>query len=264
MRDLAAEHRTARERGDLHALRPGVDSVDGFAVDLVGRVEPLQRLADELEIRRGLERRILRRRQSGGRLHKLAIGGLLRARVVKDLAVLRPAGGRIDAPLRRRGLHQHGAGGRAGDSHRLPEGADGGRAAGHLEPEKRVRVELVVRRRRHRGHMLERRVELLGEDHGKSGVDALPHLDLRDCEGDLAVGINAHERVRREVRVRLRREHGAEPGKGEAEDEAAACRGCGLHERATGELRAGGDRGHGLSLLQADRAACLIAARMRT
>ena len=52
MRDLAAEYRTARERGDLHARRPGVDAIDSFAVDLVGRVEPFQRLADELEIRR--------------------------------------------------------------------------------------------------------------------------------------------------------------------------------------------------------------------
>ena len=145
VRDLAAEYRTARERGDLHARRPGVDAIDGFAVDLVGRVEPFQRLADELEIRRWLQRRILRRRQPGGGLHKLAIGGLLRARIVKDLAVLRPAGGWIDAPLRRRGLNQHGPGGRAGDSQRLPEGADGGGAAGHLEPEKRVRVKLVVR-----------------------------------------------------------------------------------------------------------------------
>ncbi len=83
MRDLAAEHRAARERGDLYARRPRVDAVNGFAVDLVGRVEPFQRLADQLEIRCGLERRILRRRQSGGRLHKLAVRRLLGARVVK-------------------------------------------------------------------------------------------------------------------------------------------------------------------------------------
>jgi len=66
--------------------------------------------------------------------------------------------------------------------------------------------------------MLKRRVKLLGEDHGKGGVDALPHLDLRDCEGDLAVGLDAHERVRREIRVRLRRERGVEPGNGDAEE----------------------------------------------
>ena len=213
MRDLAAEYRAARERGDLHALGPRVDAIDGFAVDLVRRVEPFQRLADQLEIRRGLERRILRRSELGGRLRKLAVSRLLSARIVNDLAVLRPAGGRIDAPLRRRGLDQHGAGGRAGDSHRLPERADGGRAAGRLEPEQRVRVELVVRRRSDDRHVFEGRVELLGKDHGEGGVDALPHLHLRDREGDFAVRIDAHESARREIRVR---ERSAEPGNGDA------------------------------------------------
>jgi hypothetical protein len=62
MGDFAAEYGAARERGDLHACRPRVDPINGFAVDFVGRVEPFQRLADQLEIRRRLERRILRRR----------------------------------------------------------------------------------------------------------------------------------------------------------------------------------------------------------
>jgi hypothetical protein len=62
MRDLAAQDRTARERGDLHAGRPGVDAVDSFAVDFVGCIQPFQRLADEFEICRGLKRRIWRRR----------------------------------------------------------------------------------------------------------------------------------------------------------------------------------------------------------
>ena len=218
MRELAAEHWAARERGDLHARRPRVDAIDGFTVDLVGRVEPFQRLADQLEIRGRFQRRILWRRQSGSGLGKLAIGGLLGARVVKNLAVLRPAGRRSDAPLRRRGLHQHGPGGRARNPHRLPKRANGGRAAGHLEAEKRVRVELVVRRRRDRGHVFEGRIKLLCEDHGEGGVDALSHLDLRDCEGDLAVRVYAHESVWREIRARLRRERRVEPGNGEAED----------------------------------------------
>jgi hypothetical protein len=213
MRDLAAEYRAARERGDLHALGPRVNAIGGFAVDLVGRVDPFQRLADELEVRRRFQRRILRRSEFGGRLRKLAVSRLLSARIVKDLAILRPAGGRIDAPLRRRGLHEQGPGGRAGDSHRLPERADGGRAAGRLEPEQRIRVELLVRRRGQRGHLLEGRVELLGEDHGEGRVDALPHLHLRDRESDFAVRIDAHESVRREVRVR---ERSAEPGNGDA------------------------------------------------
>ena len=82
--------------------------------------------------------------------------------------------------------------------------------------------------------MLEGRIKLLGEDHGESGVDTLPHLDLRDCEGDLAVRIDAHESVRREIRVQLRRERGVEPGNGEAEDQAAARGGCRLQTSCGG------------------------------
>jgi hypothetical protein len=66
--------------------------------------------------------------------------------------------------------------------------------------------------------MLEGRIKLLGEDHGEGGVDALSHLDLRDCEGDFAVRIDAHESIRREIRGRLRSKRSAEPGNGDAED----------------------------------------------
>ena len=55
--DLAAEHRAGRERCELHAGQHRVDAVDGLAVDLVRRVEPLQRLADQHEILRVLQRR---------------------------------------------------------------------------------------------------------------------------------------------------------------------------------------------------------------
>ena len=52
-RDLAAEHRAGGEGGELHARQHGVDAVDGLAVDLVRGVQPLQRLADQPEGRRG-------------------------------------------------------------------------------------------------------------------------------------------------------------------------------------------------------------------
>ena len=53
-RRLAAEHWAARKRGDLHARRPCVDTIDGFAIDLIGRVEPFQRLAYKLETSRAI------------------------------------------------------------------------------------------------------------------------------------------------------------------------------------------------------------------
>ena len=60
--DLAAEHRACRQGRELHAGQHRVDAVDGLAVDLVRRVEALQRLADQHEVLRVLERDVLRRR----------------------------------------------------------------------------------------------------------------------------------------------------------------------------------------------------------
>ena len=57
----AAEHRAGGEGRELQAGRHGIDSVHDLAVDLVRRVEPLQRVADQFEIVDVLERRILRR-----------------------------------------------------------------------------------------------------------------------------------------------------------------------------------------------------------
>ena len=55
--DLAAEHRAGRDGREFHAGQHRVDAVDGLAVDLVRRVEALQRLADQHEILRVLQRR---------------------------------------------------------------------------------------------------------------------------------------------------------------------------------------------------------------
>ena len=57
--DLAAEDRRARDESDQHSRQLHVQAEDGLAVDLVGRVEPLGRLADEVEILGVLQRDVL-------------------------------------------------------------------------------------------------------------------------------------------------------------------------------------------------------------
>ena len=89
--DLAAEHRSMRQRCELHARQHRVDAVDGLAVDLVRRVEPLQRLADIDEILRVLERDILGRGLAARGLRQRAIGKLAAARLVRHLALRRRA-----------------------------------------------------------------------------------------------------------------------------------------------------------------------------
>jgi len=199
-RDLAAAHRALGEDGELHPGRHGVDPIDGAAVHLVGRVEPLERPADHPERLGILQRRILRQRQASRRRDELAITGLAAARLVKDAAVLRAALGCGDAPALRGGFDQSRARGGAGLAQGRPEGADGVGIAGGLHSQQGVGIELLVGRGVLEPHHPPSRVELLGEDHGNRGVGALPHLHLGHDQGDEAVGIEADEGVRREAR----------------------------------------------------------------
>ncbi len=54
----AAELRAGGESGELHAGRHDIDSVDQLAVHLLGSVEALERIADQLEGIHILERGI--------------------------------------------------------------------------------------------------------------------------------------------------------------------------------------------------------------
>jgi len=86
-----AEDRRLRECRDLHARRPSVDAIDGRAVDLRRRVEPLGRRADELEVLRPLERHVFGRRHAGGVGGKFAICGAFPRRRMQHFTALRAA-----------------------------------------------------------------------------------------------------------------------------------------------------------------------------
>jgi hypothetical protein len=47
--------------------------------------------------------------------------------------------------------------------------------------------------------LIERHLEFLGDEHGNSRLDTLPHLDLRHCQEDLAAPIDADETVWHEL-----------------------------------------------------------------
>jgi hypothetical protein len=104
-------------------------------------------------------------------------------------------------------------GGRA-QQHVLRHRADGavaiefavgrGRSAGDLQAHHRVAVD-------RRGRCVLGRdlrpvaLELLGDQHRQARPDPLPHLDVREDDGDRVVGRDAQERVhRRQRRVRVR------------------------------------------------------------
>ena len=85
--DLAAEHRAILDRRAQHAGQLDVDREDLRAVELVGGVEPLQRLAGDLPVLRVLELDRLRigRRELGGGGRDLAVADrALRGRMRDD------------------------------------------------------------------------------------------------------------------------------------------------------------------------------------
>src|ERR1700761_1337047 len=126
--DLAAEYRTCRYGRKLHAGQHRVDAIDDLAVGLAGRVETLQRLADQHKVLRIFDRNLFGRRLVARRLRQIAIGNLASAGGMQDLAIRCAAAGGLDLPLLRGGLNQHRARGCASDAERLPEGAHRGGA----------------------------------------------------------------------------------------------------------------------------------------
>jgi hypothetical protein len=86
-----AENRRLRERRDLDPRRPNVDAIDGRAVDLRRRVQPLGRRADELEVLRPLECHGFGHRHTGGVGGKLAVFGPPSRRRVQHFTALRAA-----------------------------------------------------------------------------------------------------------------------------------------------------------------------------
>ena len=87
MLHLAAEHRALGKGRELHVRHHGVDAVDGLAVGFVRRVVTFQRLADQREILRILELRLVRHRQLGGGIGELAVSERAIARGMGDLAI---------------------------------------------------------------------------------------------------------------------------------------------------------------------------------
>ncbi len=114
----AAEHRAGGEGGELHAGRHGIDAIHHFAVDLIGGVDPFERVADQFELFDVLERRIFGRRQALGAIDQRRIGEPAAARLMDGRALLGVNTGGLDFPLLRGGLNQNNA--RAG--RRLAQG----------------------------------------------------------------------------------------------------------------------------------------------
>ena len=185
--DRAPDH--ARE---AHPGTADVARVHRLPAHDAGTVHAAPVAADQPELRRALERRILGDGARGGRLDELAVAERAARRRVHHAPPLRAARAGLHAPARGGRGDQHLARRGAGLRQRKPERADAA-AAG--------RAEAGVVRPRHR--LLEKDgvdvdLELLGDDHRQRGPHALSHLGLAYGQDDPAGGVDADPRVRAE------------------------------------------------------------------
>ena len=244
----AARNRAAHHGGDQHVGKADVDPEDAGAVNLGPRVHPGKRLSDDLEVPVP-ERRLAGHLGASGLVGQLAVGGPLPGRRVDHGSGRRDALGHRNAPSARGRAPEHLPRRGARQAQRLVLGLDARAPAGELEVELRI----VVGPGGRRGddpHRLRGDLELLRDEHGEAGLDALPHLDLRADEGDAVRG-DAQERARDEGApasrgVGTRRARGPD-----LDEEPAPDRGADLEELPAGD-------GH-----RATPAARRTAARMR-
>ena len=232
--------------GIQHAGNFEVDAVERFSGDDGRVVDAVNRLADDFVIFGILE-------LDGFEIRCGKCSGFFRERAVSEGAVREgmddAAGGSLafgfrDGPGLRGGGDEHLAAGGANTAKRIPVDGSGGAASGALRAVNGfVEVGLLD------ADGLPIDVELVGDDHGEAGLDALTDFRILADDGDGAVGGDADEsggqegwngRLRR-LREKFRSDFGVEgeeesaTGDGGDTKEGATIKECSVH-RASSEI----------------------------
>ena len=193
--EFAAEHRTGGDRGIDHAGQPRIDGEPGGAVDLERRIEPRHRLADELELVRGADRRLLVELDLAGIGGERAVVEAASRRLVQYLAVGRFAFARRHVPALRGSLDQPHARAGAGLQQHLPRRAHAAAAHGRHRAVDVVVTQVARRRSVFDLDLRPVAFEFLGDNHRQRGDGALPHLLMRRANEDAAIGADGEEGV---------------------------------------------------------------------
>ena len=220
---LAAKRWAHQHARVEHARANHIDAKAGTTIRLDRPVEPLQRLADQGEGRIRLQADIGRNRPLRRGLHQFAEAGFS-TRCMTDLAACHGDFTGRHAPQVSRRANQHRPHARARLAHRHPEVFHARRAAGHHHAElthdpgghpagevldgpliigmKGQSVDCggnVVVDRIDTGvssaHLSPVGIKLIGQQHGQTGMNALPHLRLRHEHRDRAVSAQADPAV---------------------------------------------------------------------
>ena len=249
---LPAEHGRPLDGCIEHPRQSHIDTEARLPVHLLGRVEARHRLAEQVEILRVLERRILGHGERCRACRELAVTELALRRRVDHRTLLGAARRRSHSPLLRRGSHEHLARGGARLAQRLVRATY---AAAPARAHATRPARGILGRRAH-AHRCELHLELLGDDHGERCVHALSHLRLVYRDRDDAVGADVHPAVgskgcrasgsvvRGSGHVARRRPELLHEARREVERdrETGAGRGAGLQEVAAGDSRVSAHR----------------------
>ncbi|MGY3508453.1 hypothetical protein ACVIQY_001428 [Bradyrhizobium sp. USDA 3051] len=185
---LAAEHRAILDRGVQHARQLDIDAVDHGAGGLLGGVQPLHALADQLPVLGVLQLDLGRRRQLGRGLGDLAVGRGLAGRRVGNDAVGGRAFGRRHFPRLGGGLDQHHACGGTALADVVLRRADAAAAAGREIAPDALAGDALARCRIFGRDLRPVAFEFLGDELGKAGEGALAHFGAGDADDDGVVG----------------------------------------------------------------------------
>ncbi len=228
---LAAEHRRILDGDVQHAGQLDVDRINLAAVELVGGIEPLHRLAGDLPVPRIFELDALRvgLRQLGRGGGDLAVAGRAVGGGMGDHAVRDREFADRHLPFVSRRLQQHHAGGRAAAADVVLRGADAAAAAGRHVAPGALAGEVASGRDGFDRHLLPVAFEFLGDELRKAGDRALAHLRARDADDAGIVRLDGDPDVDLGRRCALRGRRLRTERHVESERQPAAC-GCGADD----------------------------------
>src|SRR5205814_8665786 len=254
---LAAEHRAILDRCVQHSRHLEVHAVDHRPVDLLRRVEALERLARDLPGLGVLERNVLGLLETRCGFGHLAVGRPASGGLVRDDARGGRALGGWNLPLVRGGLHQHHACGRAALAHILVRLAYAAAAAGREIARGALARDALARSRILDLDFTLVAVELLGDELAEAVDSALSHLRANRADQSGVVRADRHPDGDLGRAVGRADDFGSKGRKAQPERESAAERGAADEEGTASEFRHGGHSG----LPHAALAAAWIASR---
>ncbi len=264
--NLPSQRGTQSDDRIQHAGKLHIQTKLGTTVDLARGIEPRERLADQSESGRILQRHIFRHRQLRSRFREFAVRSRLTLSAANP-AIVRLTVRWLDVPPLCRSRNQHHPRLRTGLAQLLPSVLHAVAGSGDLTSIEHVDVRVADWSR---DDLDPRQVDLqlLGQQHWQRGVNPLPHLGAVHYHGDGIIGADPEPGIHLATARLLRGARPSPSRQREGEHETASCRSRLLQKYAPPEIRGlweiGPRRAHFDFSWRANSAALWTALRIRT